>query len=80
MRLREWPRRVLMVPIRGYQKFISPALAAELPVYAELLAVRPRGGGQVRRRARAAGSRHAASSGVTRSIPAGTTRFPELVT
>lgn len=26
MPLREWPRRVLMVPIRGYQKFISPAL------------------------------------------------------
>jgi putative membrane protein insertion efficiency factor len=26
MPVREWPRRVLMVPIRGYQKFISPAL------------------------------------------------------
>jgi len=26
MPVREWPRRVVMVPIRGYQKFISPAL------------------------------------------------------
>jgi putative membrane protein insertion efficiency factor len=26
MRVREIPRRILMVPIRGYQKFISPAL------------------------------------------------------
>jgi putative membrane protein insertion efficiency factor len=26
MPIREWPRRALMVPIRGYQKFISPAL------------------------------------------------------
>ena len=26
MRLREVPRRVVMLPIRGYQKFISPAL------------------------------------------------------
>jgi putative membrane protein insertion efficiency factor len=26
MRVREVPRRILMVPIRGYQKFISPAL------------------------------------------------------
>ena len=26
MRLREVPRRVIMLPIRGYQKFISPAL------------------------------------------------------
>jgi putative membrane protein insertion efficiency factor len=26
MRLREVPRRIVMLPIRGYQKFISPAL------------------------------------------------------
>jgi uncharacterized protein len=26
MRLREVPRRVVMLPIRGYQKFISPGL------------------------------------------------------
>ena len=26
MPLREWPRQVVMLPIRGYQKFISPAL------------------------------------------------------
>jgi len=26
MRLRELPRRVLMLPIRGYQKFLSPGL------------------------------------------------------
>jgi putative membrane protein insertion efficiency factor len=26
MRVRELPRRILLVPIRGYQKFISPAL------------------------------------------------------
>jgi putative membrane protein insertion efficiency factor len=26
MRLRDIPRRIVMVPIRGYQKFISPAL------------------------------------------------------
>ena len=26
MRLRDVPRRIVMLPIRGYQKFISPAL------------------------------------------------------
>jgi putative membrane protein insertion efficiency factor len=26
MRLREVPRRIVMLPIRGYQKFISPGL------------------------------------------------------
>ncbi len=26
MRLRELPRRIVMLPIRGYQKFVSPAL------------------------------------------------------
>ena len=26
MRLREIPRRIVLLPIRGYQKFISPAL------------------------------------------------------
>ena len=26
MRLREIPRRIVVLPIRGYQKFISPAL------------------------------------------------------
>jgi len=26
MRLRELPRRIVMFPIRGYQKFISPGL------------------------------------------------------
>ncbi len=26
MRLREVPRRIVLLPIRGYQKFISPAL------------------------------------------------------
>ncbi len=26
MRLRDLPRRIVLLPIRGYQKFISPAL------------------------------------------------------
>ena len=69
-----------MLPIRGYQKFISPGLPPSCRFSPSCSQYALEAVSKSRRPARGCGSAPGASSAVTRSIPVGMTRFPDPVT